>query len=119
MTEWCSKKVKVRVPATSANVGAGFDCLGFAVNLYSEMELELMSKDAIEFKIEGEGVREISKNKSNIIITSIQKYLSQLKNPDVQKIKGMRINMNNDITLSRGLGSSICSLIVFISSISL
>ena len=111
MTEWTSKKIRVRVPATSANVGAGFDCLGFAVNLYTELELELTTEDVFEFEIEGEGSAEISANKNNIVTTSIQKFLSRLKDPESKKIIGMRMKMKNAVPVARGLGSSAAAIV--------
>lgn len=107
--EWCSKTVKVRVPATSANVGAGFDCLGFAVTLYSELELTLTSKRGLEFIIEGEGSDEIVPEDENIIWLSIQKLLERVKID--RKILGARMKMKNSIPLSRGLGSSASAIV--------
>ena len=107
--DWCSKTVRVRVPATSANVGAGFDCLGFAVTLYSELELTLTSKSGLDFQLEGEGSDEIVPEDENIVWNSIRKMLERIETP--QKILGAKMKMKNSIPLSRGLGSSAAAIV--------
>lgn len=44
--------VKVKIPATTANLGSGFDCLGMALSLYLEIEMERIERD-FEFQAEG------------------------------------------------------------------
>jgi homoserine kinase len=89
--------IKVRVPATSANLGPGFDCLGIALNLYNKFELEEIDK-GIEFI----GCAEKFKNKNNLVYTSMEKCFDEIG----YKSRGMRIKMQCDIPVSRGLGSS-------------
>lgn len=50
-----SKTVKVRVPATTANCGPGFDALGIACNFYNELELTLLEEDSLKIEVFGEG----------------------------------------------------------------
>lgn len=90
--------IKVRVPATSANMGPGFDCLGVALNLYNEYEFEETEKGIIF-----EGFEKEFSNEDNII------YKSMLKVFDLcnYKSKGLKIKLlKNDIPIARGLGSS-------------
>ena len=47
--------VQVRVPGTSANCGAGFDCIGVACSIYNELSLRLLTEDRLDIEIEGEG----------------------------------------------------------------
>lgn len=89
--------IKIRVPATSANLGPGFDCLGVALNLYNTFTFEEIDK-GIEFI----GCNEKFKNKDNLVYTSMQKCFDKVG----YKSKGIRINMQCDIPVSRGLGSS-------------
>jgi homoserine kinase len=89
--------IKIRVPATSANLGPGFDCLGIALNLYNTFTFEEIDK-GIEFI----GCNEKFKNKDNLVYTSMQKCFDEVG----YKSKGIRINMQCDIPVSRGLGSS-------------
>jgi homoserine kinase len=89
--------IKITVPATSANFGPGFDCLGIALNLYNTFIFE-----AIEKGIEFIGCSEEFKNEDNLVYTSMKKCFEEIGyNPS-----GIRINMQCDIPVSRGLGSS-------------
>ena len=45
--------VQVRVPGTSANCGAGFDCIGVACSIYNELSLRLLTEDRLDIEIEG------------------------------------------------------------------
>ena len=88
---------KVRVPATSANVGCGFDSLGIALNLYTTFDFELL-EDGVEFV----GFEERFANKNNLVYTSFLTTLDILG----KTIPGVKISIQNDVPISRGLGSS-------------
>ena len=91
--------IKVRVPATSANLGPGFDSLGIALNIYNEYEFELKEDKGLFF----EGVEEEFQNKDNIIFMAIKKVFDKYD----FKFNGIRIKIiKQDIPISRGLGSS-------------
>lgn len=90
--------IKVRVPATSANIGPGFDCLGLAVNLYNYFSFEIEG-DTLEF----EGCNPEYMNENNLIYQSY-KYACERLGFDIPK--GLRIVIDNNIPISRGLGSS-------------
>ena len=89
--------IKIRVPATSANLGPGFDCLGIALSLYNTFTFEVIEK-GIEFI----GCNEEFKNEDNLVYSSMKKCFEAIG----YKPSGIRINMNCDIPVSRGLGSS-------------
>ena len=88
---------KVRVPATSANVGCGFDSLGIALNLYTTFDFELL-EDGVEFV----GFEERFANGNNLVYTSLLTTLDRLG----KNISGVKISIQNDVPISRGLGSS-------------
>ena len=91
--------IKVRVPATSANLGPGFDSLGIALNIYNEYEFELKEDKGLFF----EGVEEEFQNKDNIIFMAIKKVFDKYD----FKFNGIKIKIiKQDIPISRGLGSS-------------
>ncbi len=90
--------IKVRVPATSANVGAGFDSLGLAVSLYNEFTFE--EADKLEI-ISLDGVL-IPTGPSNLVYRSAKAVFDQLDIP----MPGLRITQQNAIPMARGLGSS-------------
>lgn len=89
--------VKVTVPATSANIGPGFDTLGIALNLYNVYEFEELENGLII-----EGCAEEYKNENNLVYKSFIKT-AQILGYD---IKGLKIQMETNIPVSRGLGSS-------------
>lgn len=89
--------VEVRVPATSANIGPGFDCLGIAVNIYNKFFVE-----EIEEGIIFEGCADKFKNENNLIYVAMKKCFDKIG----YKPTGLRIKIESDIPVSRGLGSS-------------
>lgn len=89
--------VKIRVPATSANMGPGFDCLGVAVNMYNVFAFEEIENGLII-----EGCADEFKNEENLIYVSMKKYFDKVN----YYPKGIRIVIEGDIPVSRGLGSS-------------
>lgn len=89
--------VKIKVPATSANMGPGFDCLGIALNLYNTFII-----DEIEEGLEIDGCSEEMKNENNLIYVSMKKCFELIG----YKYKGYRIKIQSDIPISRGMGSS-------------
>jgi len=95
----------VRVPASTANLGPGFDCLGMALGLWNEVSL--FWGGPTEIKIEGEGSSQIRKDKRNLVYLAAQKVLAELG------IRGadFRLDVKQQIPLSRGLGSSSCAIV--------
>lgn len=89
---------KVRVPATSANVGCGFDTLGIALTMYSTFEFEKLEDSRVEFL----GFEKKYCNSNNMVYKSMKKTLEILG----KDINGVRISIDNDVPVSRGLGSS-------------
>lgn len=83
--------IKIRVPATSANLGPGFDCLGIALGLYNEFEVE--PADAL--RLEGIDLR--FSDEDNLFIRAFRKAGGK---------GNLRVFFNCDIPVSRGLGSS-------------
>lgn len=95
-------KLKIKVPATSANLGPGFDCLGVALDLYNEFEVEIV-KDSSVFEIKFEKDKSnISTGKDNIIYEAMRKVCKRYN----KKVCGLKLNVKNNIPISRGLGSS-------------
>lgn len=102
------KLVTFKIPATSANIGSGFDSLGLALDLYNEIHIyENENSKKIEFEITGEGENEISKD-NNMILDAMKLVYKKLK---VKPEKGYIIKCINRIPLSRGLGSSSAAII--------
>ncbi|HOW23190.1 MAG TPA: homoserine kinase [Sedimentibacter sp.] len=89
--------VKVTAPATTANLGPGFDTLGLAFKLYNEYTFEEINKG-----LTIEGCPDIYKNKKNLVYRSFVATAEKLG----KKVDGLKISMKLNIPVSRGLGSS-------------
>ena len=92
--------MKIKIPATSANLGPGFDCLGLALSLYNEVVIKPSSYQSISVKREGEENVKLKKN--NIFISIFNDIYQEL----VGKKDLFRFEFQNNIPFSRGLGSS-------------
>lgn len=90
--------IRVAVPATSANLGAGFDSLGISLSLYNEYEFSL-EKEGLLFQ----GFEKEFSNENNIIFQAMKKVFEKYD----FKYEGVGIKLvKQDIPISRGLGSS-------------
>lgn len=92
--------ITIRVPATSANLGPGFDSLGLALDLWNETVITL----AIEYSVQlnGEGMERLSAGENNLIIRSAQKLADYVG----KRLPPFHLDCVNNIPLSSGLGSS-------------
>jgi len=101
------RRVAVEVPATSANLGAGYDTLAVALEIVDRVEVEAIARQdvGVELSVDGEGAGELPADRSNSFVIALERGLAEARGtlPD-----GMswRIRMTNRIPLSRGLGSS-------------
>jgi homoserine kinase len=99
--------VLVEVPASSANLGAGYDCLGVALAITNQIEVEVRAwgNGAIELTVDGEGRNELTEDRDNRFIRGLETAL-RLALGELPEEIGWRIAMRNEIPLARGLGSS-------------
>jgi homoserine kinase len=98
------RRATVEVPATIANLGAGYDCLGLAVDLVLRASVEAI-KDGVDVTVVGEGRGEIAADRANRLIEGLDRGLAALGVVDSDSI-GWRVELDNQIPLERGLGSS-------------
>jgi homoserine kinase len=107
LAELDGRRIAVEVPATSANLGAGYDCLALAVDLTDRIEVEVRSwsRGEIELDIDGEGVDELTEDRDNRFIQGLETALVALRG-EIPEGVGWRVSMRNRIPLMRGLGSS-------------
>jgi homoserine kinase len=103
------RRVTVEAPATIANLGAGYDTLGLAVDLVLRVTIEARGGDArtspVELQVDGEGDGELPSNRSNRLIVAIEDGLAALGVDGAGELC-WTIDMRNEIPLERGLGSS-------------
>ncbi len=97
---------KVKVPASTANLGPGFDCMGIALKLYSEAEFRLIDK-GIEINITNEGKDYVPKDENNLIARSMKYLFSKAG----KVLNGVRVDVNSHIPVTRGLGSSSAAIV--------
>ncbi len=97
--------VKIRVPATSANMGAGFDTLGIALNLYNRIEVEEISS-GLDIRVLNTADY-IPLDERNLIYRAMLVVFKEVR----YKPRGLRIVQNSEIPMTRGLGSSSACII--------
>jgi homoserine kinase len=102
MTSIIGKKVTVKVPATSANLGPGFDTLGMALSFYDELVVEAVSGSGASVEVHGEGADEVATDESNLVVKSIAYTFEKVG----QKLPGLKLIAHNVIPHGRGMGSS-------------
>jgi len=107
IAELDGRRVVVDVPATTANLGAGYDCLGMALDLVNRVELEVRgwSRDGVELTVEGEGAGELAADRSNRFVRGLEAALTEARGEGAADA-AWRVTMKNRIPLARGLGSS-------------
>jgi homoserine kinase len=102
--------VTVRVPATSANLGPGFDALGLALRLHNTVSIE--PADSPEIGIEGEGERTLPRDASHLAYQAAAAVAARAAEMgSTPGIRAFRITQRNAIPLARGLGSSAAAII--------
>jgi homoserine kinase len=98
--------VVVEVPATSANLGPGFDCFGLALDWRERIELVALDSGYL-IEVSGEGAAEIPRDESHLIIRSALVALADLG----VRATGLRLSGHNTIPHGRGLGSSSAAVV--------
>lgn len=94
--------VTIRVPATSANLGPGFDVVGVALNIYNTVEMKSEPSGSTTVEVSGEGETLLRKSGSKLMVDAARRVF------DVAGAKqpGLQIRQHNRIPLFRGMGSS-------------
>ena len=107
LAELDGRRVAVEVPATSANLGAGYDCLAVALGLVNRVNLEVRGwgRGDVELSVEGEGSGELPATAENRFVRGVETVLREVRGELPQGV-GWRVTMRNAIPLARGLGSS-------------
>jgi homoserine kinase len=100
-------KIKVRVPASSANLGPGFDTLGLALNLYLDVTIE-ESPGLPSVQVFGEGRDYLQENPDqNLMLKALHLFYAKLHQP----LPDLNIQMDSQIPVARGLGSSAAAVV--------
>ena len=107
LAELDGRRVTVEVPASTANLGAGYDCLGMALELTNRVTVEVRgwSRTGHELEVEGKGAGELGADGDNRFIRGLEAGIRAARG-EMPEGAAWRIEMTNAIPLARGLGSS-------------
>jgi homoserine kinase len=104
---WPDSAVRVRVPATSANLGPGFDSLGLALELYDEIEVRAV-RGGLSLDVVGEGADEVSgAGEKHLVVRALRAAFDDLGRDQ----PGLALRCVNRIPHGRGLGSSAAAIV--------
>lgn len=96
--------ITVQAPATTANLGPGFDCLGIALGLYNTVELKVADEPVVE--IAGRGTDELPTDETNLCYRAAAKLAEQVGVPG-----HWHLRQRNEIPLASGMGSSSAAIV--------
>ena len=99
--------VRVRVPATSANLGPGFDALGLALGHHDEVEVWALGSDEVSVEVVGEGAGELPTGEDHLVVRAIRAAFDEVGAPQT----GLRLRCHNTIPHGRGMGSSAAAVV--------
>ena len=102
LARFAGRSVTVRVPATTANLGPGFDTLGLALSLYDELTVTVREAPGVTVEVIGVGAGEVPTDESNLVVTAIARTFAHYGQP----MPGIDLVARNNIPHGRGLGSS-------------
>jgi homoserine kinase len=97
-----ARGIRIRVPATTANLGAAFDAVGLALNLYLKVEVHRTSDRASWLEFKGEGAGRVPTDASNLIWRVMSSAAGKYK----KSLPAFRLRVENEIPITKGLGSS-------------
>jgi homoserine kinase len=98
--------VRVRVPATSANLGPGYDALGLALDLHDELEAEATGA-GLEIEVAGAGADEVPRDATHLVVRAMHAAFALMG----VEPPGLALRCDNVVPHSRGLGSSSAAIV--------
>lgn len=102
--------ITIKVPATTANIGSGFDCLGAALSLYNYFKftpLETSKNPELKIIVTGEEAQRVSTDETNLLYQSFHNFYQEINQP----VPSIQMEIELGIPLARGLGSSATAII--------
>jgi homoserine kinase len=100
--------VRVRVPASSANIGPGFDSIGLALGIWDETVVTVTDEPGLRIDVQGEGAGEVPGDELNLIHRAMMAAFKELAVPTPH---GLHMSCHNAVPHCRGLGSSATSIV--------
>ena len=102
-----AQPMQVQVPATSANLGPAFDCLGLALTMFDRYIAQVQDEPGFDVDVTGEGAENVARNDKNLVIKAMYKGFEFLGG----KPRGIALRQLNVIPHGRGLGSSASAIV--------
>ncbi|MDB9453652.1 homoserine kinase [Dolichospermum circinale] len=99
--------ITVKVPATTANLGPGFDCIGAALKLYNEFEFTTLDVNGLMIQVSGMEAEKVQTDESNLLYQAFVKLYQHIE----QTAPSVKIRIKLGVPLSRGLGSSATAIV--------
>ena len=100
--------ITVTVPATTANIGVGFDCLGAALSMANEFQFTVVDTDTkLKITVEGEEADRVGRGENNLLYRSLLELYQRIG----QTPPNLEIEIKLGVPLSRGLGSSATAIV--------
>ena len=106
MATFVDGPVRVSVPATSANLGPGFDAFGLALSLSDELEAEVVG-DGLLVEVEGAGADGVPRDETHLVVRAMRAAFDLMG----EQPPGLRLSCHNRIPHARGLGSSSAAIV--------
>ncbi|MBC7291843.1 MAG: homoserine kinase [Actinotalea sp.] len=100
-------RVRVRVPATSANLGPGFDALGLALAHHDVVEVRALGSAEVTVEVTGEGAGEVATDEDHLVVRALRVGLEHVGAP----LTGLHLTCTNRIPHGRGMGSSAAAVV--------
>lgn len=104
----CRRAVRVRVPASTANLGPGFDSVGLALGLWDDYVVTALDRPGLEVTVAGEGSHEIPTDGTHLVVRTMRHTWRELGVPGPA---GLRLVATNGVPHGRGLGSSATAIV--------
>jgi homoserine kinase len=98
--------VRVRVPATSANLGPAFDCAGLALGLHDDVVVQV-ADDGLSVDVAGEGADDVPRDERHLVVRALRAAFDRLGGQP----RGLRVVCANRLPHARGLGSSAAAIV--------
>src|SRR5881398_120060 len=99
--------IRVRVPATSANLGPGFDAFGLALSLYDDVVVRVTDEPGLTVDVAGMGAATVARNARNLVVRAMRATFDRLGG----RPSGLELVCANRIPHGRGLGSSAAAIV--------
>lgn len=110
--QYTSSRVRVSVPATSANLGPGFDSMGLALEVRDEITVEAVASSEVSISIYGEGEGTLPRDERHLIVRALRQTQEILGLPQT----GLHMEAHNRVPQSRGMGSSASAIVAGVSA---